>query len=137
METTPEYIFVYGTLRQNSQHPMYTRLAQQADFVADAWFVGKLYRVSYYPCVIPSESATDRVLGELYQIRHLALLAQLDDYEECSDSHPDPKEYRREKRFVHTANGERVLAWVYLYNRSVHDLVQITSGDFLQSDADA
>jgi gamma-glutamylcyclotransferase (GGCT)/AIG2-like uncharacterized protein YtfP len=133
MESTPGYLFVYGTLRQNSQHPMYVRLAQQADFVADAWFVGKLYRVTYYPCVIPSDNQTDRVIGELYQLRNLALLAQLDDYEECSDKHSDPKEYVREKKLVHTVNGDAVMAWVYLYNRPVHGLVQIKSGDFLQS----
>lgn len=132
MLSTPEYLFVYGTLRQNSQHPMYVRLAQQADFVADAWFAGKLYQVTYYPCVIPSKSATDRVFGELYQLRNLALLAALDDYEECSSKYPDPKEYYREKRLVHTANGDAIEAWIYLYNRSVRGLIQIPSGDFLQ-----
>lgn len=133
MESSPEYLFVYGTLRQNSQHPMYVRMAQQADYVADAWFVGKLYQVTYYPCAIPSEIATDRVFGELYQLRNLALLAALDEYEECSDKHPEPKEYYREKRLVHMVNDKTIEAWIYLYNRSVQGLKQIASGDFLQS----
>lgn len=127
-----QYLFVYGTLRKNCQHPMYTTLTQHAELYSDAWFNGKLFMLSDYPCAIPSAYLEDRVLGELYQLIHPDLLLdRLDTYEECGEQNPEPKEYVREKRLVHSANGNAIEAWIYIYNRPVDDLDQIPSGDFV------
>jgi gamma-glutamylcyclotransferase (GGCT)/AIG2-like uncharacterized protein YtfP len=133
-----QYLFVYGTLRKNHQHPMFSVLSQYAVYYSDAWFNGKLYMVTDYPCAIPSDSPEDRVFGELYQLKYpKLLLAKLDAYEECNEQFPEPKTYVREKRLVHTTNANAVAAWIYLYNLSVINLERIQSGDFVAYLADS
>lgn len=128
-----QYLFVYGTLRRDSNNDMYKLLARHAEFCSDAWFAGKLFKVTYYPCAIPSDDPADRVYGELYKLRDPKfLLEKLDDYEECSDKYPEPKEYVRERKLVHTPMGNSIEAWIYIYNRPVNDLLRITSGDFFE-----
>lgn len=127
-----QYLFVYGTLRKDRQHPMFTLLAQHAEYYSNAWFNGKLFMLADYPCAIPSDYPEERVLGELYQLIHPDLLLdKLDAYEECGEQSPEPKEYVREKRLVHSANGNVIEAWIYIYNCPVDDLDQIQSGDFV------
>lgn len=128
----PEFLFVYGTLRHNVKHPMHQLLAQQARFVAMARYQAVLYQVSYYPGAVPSNTATDQVLGELYQLLQPAqLLPLLDNYEECGPGFAQPQEYRRELQQVMLDNGDSLSAWVYIYNRAATALRQIPGGDFL------
>lgn len=127
-----EFLFVYGTLRQNVQHPMHQLLAQQAHFVAMARYQARLYQISYYPGAVPSNDIADQVLGELYQLlQPVVLLPLLDEYEECGEGFAQPQEYRRELQQVTLDNGASLSAWVYVYNRSTSGLKQIRSGDFL------
>ncbi len=127
-----QYLFVYGTLRKRYHHPMFTLLAQHAEYYSDAWFNGKLFMLDDYPCAIPSAYPEDRVFGELYRLIHPDLLLdKLDTYEECAKQNPEPKEYVREKRVVHSTNGIAIEAWIYIYNQPVDDLAQIQSGDFV------
>jgi len=126
-----QYLFVYGTLRRCSDNDMRKLLELDAEFLSCAWFNGKLFKVTYYPCAIPSVDPSDRVYGELYRLKSPKyILEKLDDYEECSDKYPDPKEYIRESKLVHASTGDSIRAWIYIYNRSVEGLVQIMSGDF-------
>ena len=128
----PEYLFVYGTLRQNAKHPMHQRLAAHARFVAMALLQARLYQVSYYPGAVPSNNVANQVLGELYQLlQPEQLLPLLDNYEECGVVFPQPQEYSRELQQVMLENGSCVTAWVYVYNRDTSGLTQIHSGDFL------
>ena len=128
----PDYIFVYGTLRQNANHPMHQQLAKHARFVAMAHYQARLYQVSYYPGAVPSNEVANQVLGELYQLlQPEQLLPLLDNYEECGPGFPQPQEYRRELQHVMLESGASVIAWVYVYNRDTSGLQQIPSGDFL------
>lgn len=128
-----QYLFVYGTLRRDSNNEMYKLLARHAEFYSDAWFCGKLFRVTYYPCAIPSDNPEDKIYGELYKLKDPEfLMEKLDDYEECSDKYPDPREYVREKKLINTAMGNCIEAWIYIYNRPVNDLMQIKSGNFFE-----
>ncbi|MDX5408149.1 MAG: gamma-glutamylcyclotransferase [Chromatiaceae bacterium] len=128
-----DYLFVYGTLRQNAKHPVHQQLAAHANFVAMARYQARLYQLSYYPGAVPSASAADQVVGELYQLlQPELLLPQLDKYEECGEGFAKPQEYRRELQQVTLNSGESVSAWVYIYNRSVEHLDLILSGDFLK-----
>lgn len=130
-EPIKEYLFVYGTLRRDSNNDMYRLLARHARFLSDGWFNGKLYNVTYYPCAIPSEIPEDKVYGEIYELLDPEyILPSLDDYEECSEKFPDPKEYRREMRQISLVNGDVIGAWVYIYNLDVGNLHPIKSGDF-------
>ena len=127
-----EFLFVYGTLRQNANHPMHQQLATHARFVAMAYYQARLYQVSYYPGAVPSSLASDQVIGELYQLlQPEQLLPLLDNYEECGEGFAQPQEYRRELQQVTLEDGASVSAWVYIYNRDTSALQQIQSGDFL------
>lgn len=127
-----DYLFVYGTLRQNAKHPMHQQLAMYARFVAMARLQACLYQVSYYPGAVPSSDAANQVVGELYQLlQPEQLLPLLDNYEECGPGFAEPQEYRRELQQVMLESDSRVSAWVYIYNRGTAGLQQIQSGDFL------
>ncbi|WP_166839092.1 gamma-glutamylcyclotransferase family protein [Rheinheimera pleomorphica] len=127
-----DYLFVYGTLRQNANHPMHQQLVTHAKFVAMARYQARLYQLSYYPGAVPSSNTADQVVGELYQLlQPELLLPQLDQYEECGDGFAKPQEYRRELQQVTLDSGDSVSAWVYLYNRDTSALTQIPCGDFL------
>ena len=129
-----DYLFVYGTLRQNAKHPMHQQLAKHARFVAMARYQARLYQVSYYPGAVPSSDVADQVIGELYQLMQPeVLLPVLDNYEECGPGFALPQEYRRELQQVMLESGASVVAWVYVYNRSIEGLKQIVSGNFLNA----
>lgn len=127
-----QFLFVYGTLRQNAKHPMHQQLAMYANFVGIARLQACLCQVSSYPGAVPSSDAADQVVGELYQLlQPEQLLPLLDIYEECGEGFAQPQEYHRELQQVTLDNGESVSAWVYIYNRDTSGLKLITSGDFL------
>ena len=128
----PDYLFVYGTLRQSANHPMHQRLMQKGRFIGMAHFQGKLYQVTHYPAVVASANPDEQVLGEVYQLlQPEQTLPQLDKYEECGADFPEPQEYRRELQPVRLENGDSLTAWVYLYNRDTRMLTPIQTGDFL------
>lgn len=128
------YLFVYGTLRQNANHPMHQLLAQHSRFIGKARYQGRLYQVDYYPGAVPSHNSTDQVMGELYQLLQPdLLLPELDNYEECSPQFTPPHEYRRELQNIRLDNGNTVIAWVYVYNRNTDGLTLIQTGDFLKA----
>jgi gamma-glutamylcyclotransferase (GGCT)/AIG2-like uncharacterized protein YtfP len=125
------YLFVYGTLRRDAQHPMADYLNQQAQWIGPASYQGTLYQVADYPAVVASSDPADTVYGEVYQLLTAELWSVLDDYEQCSPSFPTPSEYQRLLQTVYLSSGEAISAWVYLYNRSISGLEVIESGDFL------
>jgi len=132
-----EYLFVYGTLRRDIESEMYHLLARHADFIGDATYQGRLYRIDYYPGVIPSENPAHQVKGDVYLLReHERLLSRLDEYEECGPRFAEPTEYVRERQEVVLCIGRKLIAWVYVYNRSTKGLPEITSGDFLSNRAE-
>lgn len=127
-----ELLFVYGTLRKGAATEMGERLQGAAEFVCEARCRGRLYLVDGYPGMVASGDPSDAVLGELYRMRRPdELLTILDDYEECGEAFPEPREYVRRVETVTLREGESREAWVYRYNRPVSKLERIVSGDFL------
>jgi gamma-glutamylcyclotransferase (GGCT)/AIG2-like uncharacterized protein YtfP len=126
------YLFVYGTLRRGFNSEMFRLLARYANFVGEASYQGKLYKIDDYPGVVPSKNQVDLVQGELYQLHDAGLiLQQLDLYEECSPDLLQPTEYIRELCEVRLQNDEIIQAWFYRYNHPVDSLERLPSGDFL------
>lgn len=125
------YLFVYGTLRRTCSTGAHKTYLEGATFIGDAKIQAKLFRVSYYPAIVLSK-ADEWVIGEVYRLIDEAQLHALDAYEECASPINDHQEYRREQAQIELANGERLMAWVYIYNRPTQGLTQIISGDFLQ-----
>ncbi|MGH6837904.1 MAG: gamma-glutamylcyclotransferase family protein [Methylocella sp.] len=127
------YLFVYGTLRRDSNSEMYRLLERYGKFVDDATFQGKLFMVDYYPGLVPSEKAEDIVHGEVYKLSCAdSVLSRLDDYEKCGPTFPEPTEYVRCKQDVKLKSGEVISAWVYIFERPTIGLQPIKSGDFLR-----
>lgn len=129
------YLFVYGTLRRGAETRMYRLLAQHSDFVGEASWKGRLYKVDYYPGAVPSDDPAHRVKGEVYVLREPAsILAALDVYEDCGPGSAEPAEYVRSRQEVILGNGQRLTAWVYVYQRPTTGLTEIVSGDFLRTE---
>jgi gamma-glutamylcyclotransferase (GGCT)/AIG2-like uncharacterized protein YtfP len=127
------YLFVYGTLRRDSNSEMYHLLAHYGHFVDYATYQGKLYKVDYYPGLVPSDNPHDVVHGEVYKFSCPDIvLSRLDDYEECGPKFSKPTEYVRRKENVKTKSGEVITAWVYIYDRPTEGLQLIQSGDFFE-----
>ncbi len=122
----PIYIFVYGTLRCDVNSDMHQLLAKHAEFVGDATYRGKLYKIDYYTGAVPSDNPNDMVQGEGYLLHQADVaLPLLDQYEEFGPEFPEPNEYIRRKQAVLLKNGRIVTAWVYIYNHSTERLEQI------------
>ncbi|SNY52670.1 Uncharacterized conserved protein YtfP, gamma-glutamylcyclotransferase (GGCT)/AIG2-like family [Arsukibacterium tuosuense] len=133
----PEYLFVYGTLRQRAQRRAagkrcYQLLQQHASLLGQGHLQAKLYLVDYYPGAALTDNPDWQVTGEVYQLQQPALLlAESDQYEACGPGFAVPTEYLRLQQQITLKNGEVISAWVYIYNHPIDGLQQIMSGDFL------
>lgn len=116
MENT--YLFVYGTLRRQSTHPMGFWLAQHAEFIGHAKVRGHLYQVSYYPAIVHGDSWIE---GDVYACA-ADLWPTLDEFEEATGDHP---EYERRLTPVLLATGQWLTAWVYWYLQPIDKLQRL------------
>ena len=118
-------LFVYGTLRSASGHPMHRKLRAESDFVGAGTFRGRLYDLGAFPGAVLSRSNADRVRGEIYRLREpIRTLGALDAYED--------KAFRRLKTTVRRENGARTRCWIYLYALPVTRFRRIAGGDFIK-----
>ncbi|HXE69495.1 MAG TPA: gamma-glutamylcyclotransferase family protein [Hyphomicrobiaceae bacterium] len=109
-------LFVYGTLMSAAGHPMAARLAREATLLGPASIQGRLYRIAWYPGVVDTPNAEERVHGELYALTDpVTSFAWLDAYEGLA-GHGD-SEYARLERPARPLATADVMAWVYLYQR--------------------
>jgi gamma-glutamylcyclotransferase (GGCT)/AIG2-like uncharacterized protein YtfP len=129
MSASPRHLFVYGTLRPESGHPMAAFLGRHARLVGAARSSGRIYDLGPFPGMLPAASAGDWVFGELFELPADAdFLARLDEYEACYESDPL---FRRAISTAWTDAGDVVAAWVYFYTRPVNEAQRIASGDYL------
>jgi gamma-glutamylcyclotransferase (GGCT)/AIG2-like uncharacterized protein YtfP len=124
------YLFVYGTLKSTYQHPMHQSLLRYAMYAGEGFFMGKLYRIDWYPGMVASDNEQDKVFGELYEIvNEQALFELLDEYEDYRPADEDTSDYLRRKVTIYK-NKTPLEAWTYLYNKSVMGLEVLVSGVF-------
>lgn len=119
------YLFVYGTLKKDSKHPMAEFLKQKAKFIGEGFVRGKLYQISWYPAFKKSNKEEDKVIGDVYQIEENekeSTLKLLDEYE--------GEEYEKELLEV-TIDKENFMALVYVYKELVDESKRIISGNFI------
>jgi gamma-glutamylcyclotransferase (GGCT)/AIG2-like uncharacterized protein YtfP len=119
---TNPHLFVYGTLLTGAHHPMGERLRREARLVGEASIGGRLYSLGRYPGLVETagedQGEGEIVHGEVYVLNNPAnALKWLDAYEGIRPG--SPAEYERVERAVQLASGVTLLAWVYLYRRSV------------------
>ena len=125
-------LFVYGSLRSGSPHPVQSYIKLYFVLVGTATVRGKLYDMGDYPAAIPAEE-NDFITGELYRIRRkeefFLVMDMLDEYE---GMHVEPGEiplFRRETVNV-SIDKMTTVAWIYWYNRDVGEGKLIVSGDY-------
>jgi gamma-glutamylcyclotransferase (GGCT)/AIG2-like uncharacterized protein YtfP len=124
-----DLLFVYGTLRQGSNHANAARLARESSWLGTATLPGTLYRVSWHPALVLE--GEDTVTGDLLRLTDpAASLIWLDAFESCGPDDPPPHDYRREIASVMTASGA-VEAMVYVWNLGVEGLERMPGGDWL------
>lgn len=124
--------FVYGTLREGFRN--YARLLEgNTTNIEQATLEGfEMYSVhDSFPAILPAEGT---IVGELITIKeeiYDQVLRNLDRLEGYNPQSKDNSMYLREKREVITSNGEKVEAYVYIWNES-EPRQKVESGDWKQ-----
>lgn len=78
----PILLFVYGTLRVGSSHPMARRLRSGAKLIGKASAPGALYDLGYYPGATFASDVRTLVAGEVFALEpRTRLIAELNAYE--------------------------------------------------------
>ena len=124
------YLFVYGTLKRRSRHPMARRLAQSACWVSAARIAGRLYNLGRFPGLKEPRSPDDWVKGDVYDLGANAqrTLQEMDAYENAES--PPPTPYERQLTTVLLEDGRSMTVWVYWYRGEVREEWFITSGSY-------
>ena len=131
MEETGNYLFVYGTLLDESnEFAIY--LKENCSFYRKGRFRGRLYDLGEYPGAIADENYPGYVYGSILGLKNTAeALQYLDDYEGFGEDQEWPNLFIREMAEVET-DGGRIGCWVYLYNLPVEGFRVIELGDYLE-----
>lgn len=118
-------LFVYGTLRGDSGHPMHAVLAAGARKIGSGSVKGSLFRIDWYPGLVLAEhdDSDERVRGDLWEVVDLPTLRVLDDYE--------GDDYERRDVAVDIDGGAVTPASAYVYIKATTDLQRVASGDWL------
>src|SRR5262245_61422628 len=134
MSRTCPYLFVYGTLRQGSAHPMARFLAARARLLGMGTAAGRLHDLGDYPGMTEGRAGGERVRGEVHELADpQTALAELDRYEGCGEGDPRPWLFERALADVALDGGGQVRAWCYYYRGPLEGARQIVSGDYLSA----
>lgn len=107
-----ELLFVYGTLQSHYDNEFAVQLRTQSTFISQAYCLGTIIQIDWYPGLILGTNTDQRVYGELYALpANDSLLTILDEYENTAD-----QEFFRTHIQVFTDTAEYT-AWAYVYNR--------------------
>jgi gamma-glutamylcyclotransferase (GGCT)/AIG2-like uncharacterized protein YtfP len=124
-----EHIFVYGTLRSESTHPMASRLRTGAKLIGKGKTSGLLYDLGAYPGAVFAQGERRCVIGEVFRLgANAKLLAELDSYEGITGAEDDM--WSRVLVEVGLDHGGTVKAWAYGLTAMPRARV-IGTGDFI------
>lgn len=129
-----EHLFVYGTLRRGTGHPMARFLEENARLVGHGWVAGQLYDLGNFPGLVEAENETDRVRGDLFALKDAeTVLQRLDTYEGYDPNSPGPHLFERIRNVVTLDSGQPIEAWIYRYNGDNRSR-RIVSGEYRRTD---
>lgn len=124
-----EHLFVYGTLRPGSRHPMAKFLAEHARHIGPAEMPGRLYDLGRYPGMTDAQDADDQVKGDVFQIEDaIQVLGRLDEYEGVTGD--APRLFERKSGIAKLEDGSKLTAWFYEYQGATRSEGRIWSGDY-------
>ncbi len=131
------HLYVYGTLRSDSNHRMHKVLSGSATFIGPARVFGRLYAFDAFPGMVTSEDKDDMIQGELYRLQRGTdgLLRRLDAYEGYYPNRPARSLFVRRiiVAYLHECDrpsAKPLMAWAYIYNGSVAEARRIVGGDY-------
>ena len=128
---SPEYLFVYGTLLNQSNLPIASFLGQNSKIVSEGSFPGLLYEIGTYPGAVYIPGSKQKVHGLILQISNPTdIFKRLDTYEETGPEFEQPNEFIRKLIPVQGINAKKYHCWVYLYNHSIDKKILISSGKY-------
>ncbi len=121
-------LFVYGTLKRRSRHPMAQYLAEHAAYRGEAKLRARLYNLGRYPGIVPAADAW--TFGDLYDLgSDPEVLARLDEYEGVES--PSREEFfDRRLAEVMGPDDRPITAWVYWFTGAVRAENWIASGRY-------
>lgn len=132
----PEYLFVYGTLRQElvaHVSPELQALMQRLPFVGMGQIAGELYSLGAYPGAIIGDTFQTKIVGEAYELPEpQTTLDLLDVYEGFIPGELEASLFARSKELIMIENGQSLDCWMYVYNDWVATGQLIPNGDYLE-----
>lgn len=134
MNSSPQFLFVYGSLRKGFPGTAFHYITPYFSFEADAKVKGNLYDLGQYPAAIPT-TEDHFIIGELYKANSDEefnwAISQLDDYEGVYPEEGEEQLYYRELTTVY-ANNHEYTAWIYWYKKDLTGMPRVESGDVLE-----
>lgn len=127
---TNDLLFVYGTLLI-ADNEFASYLTRNSGFCCKGKMEGKLYDVGNYPGLVIDDDDNYDIWGTVYRLHNVdQALKYLDAYEGFGEGEEQPYLFVREALPIETDQGI-LTCWVYLYNRSIATLSEITTGDYI------
>ena len=134
----PRNFFFYGTLQSECSSVVARKILPKLNRVEEGRLNGRLFAIHAphltYPALLLDDKSRAQVRGTCYKIGpefNAADMALLDAYEEYFPERPSNSEYLRHAHPVALKSGEKISAWVYVYNSPVPQNAEpIPSGDF-------
>ena len=127
---------MYGTLLENLGNELSRFLHSGSKIIGKGYFIGELYKISWFPGAILSEKESNKVYGTLIELNDVeGVFKVLDPYEGFKEDEPDSSLFIRQQTKVFLENNKVLNAWVYLYNQKIDQATRIVSGDFLKDAA--
>ena len=126
-----EHLFVYGTLRAESGHPMARRLRVGAKHLGKGSAHGSLYDFGDHPGAVFARDSKYRVQGDVFRLGpNSRVLTDLDKYEGVTGDEDAGEAFHRIVIEVRLESGETVEAWTYALKEAPRARL-IGGGDFI------
>ncbi len=127
----PSHLFVYGTLRAGSSHPMARRLAPRARLIGTGTARGTLYDLGTYPGAVFGPEHASAVVGDVFAFNAGdRFLGELDAYEGTAEDE-DGAMYEKILVEVRLDGGRTVPAMTYALRRPPPRAKAIRAGDWM------
>jgi gamma-glutamylcyclotransferase (GGCT)/AIG2-like uncharacterized protein YtfP len=107
-----KYIAFYGTLKRHGSTFVHPLLRDHLIYLGYCHIPGRLHS---HGQLVGLEAGNGSVIGELYRLKDLQILPQLDEYEAVDNIDPAKPGF---SRVLVELTKPKVLAWVYFYDGS-------------------
>jgi uncharacterized membrane protein/gamma-glutamylcyclotransferase (GGCT)/AIG2-like uncharacterized protein YtfP len=112
---TVRYVAFYGTLKRDNSTALHPLLKEHLVYLGRCHIPGRLHNLGR---LTGMEASSGEVLGELYRLKDLQILPQIDDYEATDNVDPAKPGF---SRVLVELTKPKILAWVYFYDGEVQN----------------